>query len=97
MLTVRAWTEGELLGLITSGQEENIQLDFKRTIDTTDKAKTELSKDVSAFANTIGGHIIIGMDEDGKATHKAAAITPLDQDSIKNGSKKSFDSRIPPV
>ena len=68
MLTVRTWTEGELQGLITSGQEENIQLDFKKTIDTTDKAKKDLSKDVSSFANTIGGHIIIGMDEDDQAT-----------------------------
>jgi schlafen family protein len=97
VLTVRTWTEGELLGLITSGQEENIQLDFKKTIDTTDKAKTELSKDVSAFANTIGGHIIIGMDEDGQATHKAAAITPLDPGAVsKEWLEQVINSRIHP-
>lgn len=97
MLTVRTWTEGELQGLIASGQEENIQLDFKRTIGTNDGAKTELSKDVSAFANTIGGHIIIGVDEGVDPPHKASAITPLDpRAASKEWLEQVINSRIQP-
>ena len=45
--------------------EESINLDYKRgeSLVNSDKAKKELSKDVSSFANSDGGIIIYGVEE----------------------------------
>ncbi len=97
MIVVKNWTETELLKLISAGQEENLQLDFKRTVVLDDKGKTELSKDVSAFANTIGGQIIIGMDEDPSSSHKAISLVPLDPKAVsKETLEQVINSRIQP-
>jgi len=44
-------------------EREGYHLDFKGEIRAPDKAKKELSKDISAFANTSGGFLIIGVDK----------------------------------
>jgi len=50
--------------LINSRNErEGYHLDFKGEFGNPDKAKKELSKDISAFANTSGGFLIIGVDK----------------------------------
>ncbi len=50
--------------LINTRQErEGYHLDFKGEFGNVDKAKKELSKDISAFANTSGGFLIIGVDK----------------------------------
>ena len=56
--------------LIDGGASESVHLEFKRdTYGKDDKSKREFLKDISAFANTLGGHLIIGIDEnDGVAT-----------------------------
>lgn len=61
------WEEEDLLALISAGTQESIDLDYKRcaALDTTDGKKNEISKDVSAFANSAGGTIIYGIIEDG--------------------------------
>jgi hypothetical protein len=53
--------------LIRNKVEENISLDYKQcnALSKVDKSKNEISKDVSAFANSIGGTIIYGIKEDG--------------------------------
>ena len=67
--------QNSLQALIDSSVRESVHIDFKRqSYGTDDASKKELLKDVSAFANTLGGHILIGMDEDSGA---ASAITPL--------------------
>lgn len=44
--------------------QESRDLDFKRdAIARDDKARREFLKDITAFANTAGGHLVIGMDE----------------------------------
>ena len=60
------WNEEEVLQLIRNTQEEFLELDFKRgdSLKNTDQNKKEISKDVSAFANTIGGTIVYGIEED---------------------------------
>lgn len=60
-------SENDILSLISNKVEENISLDYKRSeaLTNSDKAKNEISKDVSAFANSIGGIIIYGVKEDG--------------------------------
>lgn len=60
------WTEADILAL--RGREEAIDLEFKSgELFSADKNKwvAALSKRISGFANTVGGHLIIGIPEDG--------------------------------
>ena len=61
------WDEDDLLALITNGTKESIELDYKAcdALAKTDGKKKEVSKDVSALANSAGGTIVYGMCEDG--------------------------------
>ena len=74
------WTEQNLLDLIARQQEEHLQLDFKRSpaLARTDREKAEISKDISAFANTIGGTILYGIHEAPDPPHAAVGIDPVD-------------------
>src|SRR6266566_1543550 len=69
------WDENDLLDLVKAGTQESIELDFKesKALENTEKKKDDISKDVSAFANSAGGTIIYGMKED-KNTHVAAGL-----------------------
>jgi hypothetical protein len=68
------WTETDLEGLI--GQSESIRREFKsgRLLEGNQDSKwvEELSKQVSAFANTEGGELFIGIDEDKKSKPRVA-------------------------
>jgi hypothetical protein len=44
-------------------EREGYNLDYKADIGNPDKAKKELSKDISAFANSSGGYLILGIDK----------------------------------
>jgi hypothetical protein len=56
--------ERDLQELVDAQVPENLRLDFKRTnYGKTDSEKREFLKDVSAFANSHGGHLVIGVDE----------------------------------
>lgn len=58
------WTEADVTALLNSCPE-SLTLDYKRSqaLDMSDKSIRELSKDVSAFANTIGGTLLYGFHE----------------------------------
>lgn len=74
-------TEQDILELISNQIEESIHLDFKRgdgLINNRD-CKKELAKDVSAFANSDGGIIIYGIEEN---NHIASSIVAVDGNSI---------------
>lgn len=60
------WSEKDLLSLISNKTKESITLDYKEcgSLANTEGKKNELSKDVSAFANSAGGTIIYGVKED---------------------------------
>jgi len=60
-----AWEEGDLLLLIQNSVEEDVVLEYKSSpaLQKRDREKDELSKDVSAFANSAGGIIVYGMVE----------------------------------
>jgi hypothetical protein len=62
------WTEDDLLLMKVNQTEESLSLEFKRSqaIGRSDRNKKELSKDISAFANSAGGDIIYGVAETGK-------------------------------
>ncbi len=62
-----AWTLEDLRVLVESQTDEGPYLDFKscESFREPDRAKNEISKDVSAFANAGGGAIVYGILEDG--------------------------------
>ncbi len=45
-------------------EQEGYHLDYKKSMGNPDKAKNELAKDISSFANSSGGFLIIGIDDD---------------------------------
>lgn len=65
------WTEADLQRLVDDQVMESLTLEYKACASLTndDKAKEELSTDVSAFANATGGTIIYGVQE-GKKDRK---------------------------
>ncbi len=69
--------EDDIRDLINIGAEESIILEFKSSgsLENNDKKKSEIAKDVSAFANSAGGVIIYGVNE---KNHKAESLSPID-------------------
>src|SRR5437773_5026262 len=61
------WSEADVLELIHNQVRESHSLDYKRSasLENTDKRKDEISKDVSAFANSAGGVLAYGVEENG--------------------------------
>lgn len=59
------WGEEDIQKLIANKVEENLELDYKAcdALGRDDKRKREVSKDVSAFANSAGGAIVYGVIE----------------------------------
>src|SRR5438128_6277596 len=59
------WTESDILKLITNQVQESLTLDYKAcdALGRSDGKKKEVSKDVSAFANSAGGTIVYGVLE----------------------------------
>jgi hypothetical protein len=60
-----AWTISDLENLIRDEVEEHLELEYKRAaaLGKADKVKDEISKDVSALANSAGGTLIYGIAE----------------------------------
>jgi hypothetical protein len=68
------WDERDILSLIENRASESLTLEFKACDALTNKEwKSELIKDVSAFANSAGGTLIYGIRES-KKTHEAESI-----------------------
>ena len=75
------WTERDVQALVDEGREEGLQLDFKRQLyDRRDPSgKREWAKDVTAFANTSGGTLLFGVDEE---NGQAVGVTGVPADGI---------------
>lgn len=91
--------------LIDDEVEENIHLDYKdgRALSKDDKKRLEITKDVSAFANSDGGIIIYGVAE---ANHKPISFAPVDgsiytkewlEQVIQRVSRRIKDIKIYPI
>lgn len=73
MLDKQTWTEEDVLELIKHKVKENVNLDYKACKSLLvngkpkdiEKSKFDLSKDVSAFANSDGGILVYGVKEEG--------------------------------
>jgi hypothetical protein len=59
------WTLEKINQLITNQEQENLNLEYKSSgaLEKTDKKREEITKDVSAMANSDGGTIIYGIKE----------------------------------
>lgn len=79
----RNWTENKLQNLIIGGIEESLTLEYKsaEALDRNDAKKKEITKDVSAMANSAGGVIIYGIRENSETDkrHLPEKITPIDR------------------
>src|SRR5216683_5953598 len=91
-------TEAELVEQISTGVPEGVLVDYKRDMyERGDADIKEFLKDVSSFANTAGGHLIIGVDETGGIPTE---IRPLngdpDQDlqRLENLARDGLEPRI---
>tara|TARA_R110002074_G_scaffold400771_1_gene597000 strand:+ start:730 stop:1620 length:891 start_codon:yes stop_codon:yes gene_type:complete len=70
-----------LNSLIENKVEENLNLDYKAapSLDKQNNKTTEISKDVSALANSDGGIIIYGIKENQKEKHLPEKIDPINR------------------
>lgn len=75
------WNEAEIQRYIDDEEEESLTLDYKASdaLAKSDGKKTEITKDVSAMANSAGGIIIYGLKEDPARRHIAEKIDPVDR------------------
>jgi len=79
--------------------EENLNLDYKASgsLQRDDKKTNEISKDVSAFANSDGGIIIYGIKEDQINRHLPESIDPINRKEIsKEWLEQIIQSKIRP-
>jgi len=93
------WEEADLLELTRNHYEENLQLEFKRSdsLQAAESKKNEVSKDVSAFANCIGGTIVYGIEESQDEPHHAVDLSPVDPKQIsKEWLEQVINSRVQP-
>lgn len=73
--------EGDIQELVDAQVPESLRLEYKlMTYGKTGSDKRELLKDVSAFANSHGGHLIIGVEENEGIASKITGIE-IDTDS----------------
>jgi hypothetical protein len=77
------WDQARIEQYITEGIEESLTLDYKAagSLDKHPEKKKEITKDVSAMANSVGGIIIYGVAEGNskKSKHLPEKITPVDR------------------
>lgn len=91
------WSQPDLVEMISSEQEESLHLEFKASeaLQKTEGAKKEISKDISAFANSDGGTIIYGMVEKNHIAHEIDNGVDADAFS-KEWLEQVINSRIQP-
>src|SRR5690348_2352099 len=95
-----AVSESDLMELVTGQVPEGLHLDYKRdSYGPREDDKKELLKDVSAFANANGGHIVIGMDEAEGVAFNLCGVKPPDIDAeirrIEDIIRTGIEPRIP--
>jgi predicted HTH transcriptional regulator len=98
MKSANEWDQAYLQELIRIEEREGLRLDYKASaaLDKTDGKKNEISKDVSAFANSAGGFLVYGMLEN---KHVPTSIDArVDRNMItKEWLESVIKSRISPI
>lgn len=92
--------EAHLRAIVEARQSENTHLEFKRDVPGRDaRGIQDLLADVSAFANSSGGDLLYGIDEDGEG--QAAALVPqagnMDDEArrVQNVLMNNIEPRLP--
>lgn len=79
----KTWTENRIRNFIKSEIEESLTLEYKsaEALGKSDYQKQEITKDVSAMANSAGGLLIYGIREFSEADkrHLPEKITPVNR------------------
>lgn len=76
--------EADLQSLVEAGAAEGHRLEYKREpYGAGDDAKREFLKDLSSFANSFGGHLIIGIEEKDGSAAELVGFAAADLDEIK--------------
>ena len=76
-------SEDDLAELITAQAPEGLRIDYKRDLyGNSDADKREALKDISAFANAFGGHLIIGIEEQNGLPTAAPGILNINPDDV---------------
>jgi hypothetical protein len=78
------WQEDDIQALIREQRPEDLGLEYKRSdaLAKTDVKKAEITKDVSAMANSAGGVIIYGIDEQRKSNGPIKLDSGINPDEI---------------
>ena len=75
--------EDDLSELVASQVPEGLRIDYKKDLyGNPDADKREALKDVSAFANAFGGHLIIGVEEQNGLPTAIPGVTNVNPDEI---------------
>ncbi len=75
-------SEDDLIELVTAQVPEGLRIEYKvETYKTKDAERREFLKDISSFANTQGGHLILGMKEAKGIAKAADGLGELDSDA----------------
>ncbi|MFK4446459.1 hypothetical protein ABH944_006652 [Caballeronia udeis] len=75
-----AATEQDIENLIDHGVRESRTLDYKRDWPTDRDSRIAVAQDVCAFANTVGGDLVFGIDD--KKTGIATKVSPIHVENI---------------
>ncbi len=87
----------DLQGLINAEAHEDLHLDFKSALalSRTDRSKSDISKDVSSFANADGGTIVYGLIEsDHKASSLDDGVADIDKEWLESVVMSTISPRI---
>lgn len=94
MRSLNSWDDLQTLLSLS----EQADLDFKKTINPQDPLEAiETAKDIAALANTQGGHIIVGADDDGVRCTGFPGISPADAKAIRDHIEKAPVGRCLPT
>jgi len=89
----------DLNELINVGVPEGLNIDYKRDLyGNSDNDKKEVLKDISSFANSFGGHLIIGVDEANGVPTEILGLQNINPDTeiqrIENLTRDGIEPRI---
>jgi hypothetical protein len=76
-------SEADLNDLIQAGRPEGLAMEYKRDpYGNSDPDKKEALKDITSFANSAGGHLILGMEEANGVPTQLTGLPGVDPDAL---------------